>query len=743
MSRNVCRVIGCVVVGWMAIVSSSIAQAVTVLSMPDNAQGDPGTIVQVPISAAPGDGIFGIDMTVQYDPAVLEAQNVTVSGIAATAGFSLIRNLNTPGTIIISMFAPGDPLAGSGAIAQIQFNVLGARGTTSPLTFTSAVANEGGIQISVDNGLFTVPTLGALLSMPDDAQGSPGAIVQVPISVTPGDGIFGIDMTVQYDPAVLEAQNVTVSGIAATAGFSLVRNLNTPGTIIISMFAPGDPLAGSGAIAQIQFHVLGSAGTSSALTFQTASINEGGIPASFDHGLFTVPSIGAVLTMPDTAQGGPAAVVQVPVSVTPGTGILGVDLTITYDPAVLLAQNVTVSGIGAAANFAVVRNLNTPGVIILSTYAQGDLLSGSGEFLQIQFLVVGTPSTTSNLTFASASINEGAIPATIDNGLFTVTCAGVVDGTACDDGNACTQADTCQAGVCVGANPVVCLADECNNAGTCNPSTGLCSAPTPKANGTSCGDAGSACVNQDTCVAGVCQDNGFAASGTACGTQGVACQNNDACDGAGTCTDNGNVADGTACGSNVDTECSNPDTCLAGACNPNDEAIGVACGTQGVACQVNDTCNGAGACTDNGNVADGTACGSNADTECSNPDTCLAGACNPNDELIGFACGTQGVACQVNDTCNGAGACTDNGNATDGSACGSNVDTECSNPDTCLAGACNLNNEAIGFACGTQGVACQNNDACDGAGTCTDNGNVADGTACGSNVDTDCSNPDT
>ncbi len=117
--------------------------------------------------------------------------------------------------------------------------------------------------------------------------------------------------------------------------------------------------------------------------------------------------------MPDTAQGGPGAVVQVPISVTPGDGILGIDMTITYNPAILTAQNVTVSGIGATAGFAVVRNLTTPGVIVISTYATGDLLSGSGEFLRIQFLVVGTPGTTSNLTFTAASINEGAIPATI------------------------------------------------------------------------------------------------------------------------------------------------------------------------------------------------------------------------------------------------------------------------------------------------------------------------------------------
>ena len=51
-------------------------------------------------------------------------------------------------------------------------------------------------------------------------------------------------------------------------------------------------------------------------------------------------------------------------------------------------------------------------------------------------------------------------------------------GTACDDGNACTQTDTCQAGTCTGSNPVTCTAsDQCHDAGTCNPATGACSNP--------------------------------------------------------------------------------------------------------------------------------------------------------------------------------------------------------------------------------------------------------------------------
>jgi hypothetical protein len=49
------------------------------------------------------------------------------------------------------------------------------------------------------------------------------------------------------------------------------------------------------------------------------------------------------------------------------------------------------------------------------------------------------------------------------------------DGTACSDGNTCTQTDVCQAGICFGLNPVACPAG-----GTCNPATGACG-PDPDA----------------------------------------------------------------------------------------------------------------------------------------------------------------------------------------------------------------------------------------------------------------------
>src|SRR5262249_40754810 len=58
--------------------------------------------------------------------------------------------------------------------------------------------------------------------------------------------------------------------------------------------------------------------------------------------------------------------------------------------------------------------------------------------------------------------------------------------------------DTCQAGVCTGANPVVCTAlDQCHVAGTCDPATGTCSNPAAT-DGTACSDA-NACIRRASC----------------------------------------------------------------------------------------------------------------------------------------------------------------------------------------------------------------------------------------------------
>jgi MYXO-CTERM domain-containing protein len=78
------------------------------------------------------------------------------------------------------------------------------------------------------------------------------------------------------------------------------------------------------------------------------------------------------------------------------------------------------------------------------------------------------------------------------------------DRTPCNDGNACTELDICWGGVCEALLVAVCLAsDACHEAGVCDPLTGACSNPA-RPDDTPCDDA-DACTQTDTCQAGVCQ----------------------------------------------------------------------------------------------------------------------------------------------------------------------------------------------------------------------------------------------
>ena len=82
------------------------------------------------------------------------------------------------------------------------------------------------------------------------------------------------------------------------------------------------------------------------------------------------------------------------------------------------------------------------------------------------------------------------------------TCA-LFTGPVCNDGNACTQTDTCENGVCTGMSPVVCSAiDQCHAPGFCDSTTATCSNPA-KPGGSSCDD-GNKCTPTDTCQSGAC-----------------------------------------------------------------------------------------------------------------------------------------------------------------------------------------------------------------------------------------------
>jgi hypothetical protein len=142
------------------------------------------------------------------------------------------------------------------------------------------------------------------------------------------------------------------------------------------------------------------------------------------------------------------------------------------------------------------------------------------------------------------------------------------NGSTCNDGNGCTQTDTCQNGTCTGGNPVVCTAlDQCHDCGSCNPQTGVCSTPA-KPNGTPCND-GNACTPTDTCQAGTC--SGMSIPGCEVCSTPADCNDQNACTvdvcASGVCG-HATIADCEPCGG--DGDCSDGNGCTTDTC-----AVGV------------------------------------------------------------------------------------------------------------------------------------------------------------------------
>ncbi|HYQ03073.1 MAG TPA: Ig-like domain-containing protein [Polyangiaceae bacterium] len=280
------------------------------------------------------------------------------------------------------------------------------------------------------------------------------------------------------------------------------------------------------------------------------------------------------------------------------------------------------------------------------------------------------------------------------------------NGSACSDGDACTQTDTCQSGTCSGTNPVVCSAvDQCHNAGTCNPTNGTCSSPS-KSDGTACND-GNACTQTDTCQSGICAGN-----------SPITCTALDQCHAVGTCSPATGVCstpakpDGSSCSDG--NACSQTDTCQSGTCS----------GTNPVVCSPVDQCHNAGTCDPTSgacsspNKTDGTTC--NDGNACTQTDTCQSGTCG----------GSNPVVCNPVDQCHDAGTCSpatgtcSSPPKTNGSACSDN--DACTQSDSCQSGSC----------VGSNPVVCSAVDQCHAAGVCSpasgscSTPNLPDGSAC-------------
>lgn len=305
----------------------------------------------------------------------------------------------------------------------------------------------------------------------------------------------------------------------------------------------------------------------------------------------------------------------------------------------------------------------------------------------------------------------------------------------CDDGNPCTQNDTCANFLCAGTPTDCSNLDSACTAGVCNIDTGLCQAQAINP-GDPCND-GDLCTQSDVCTIGVCAGAALDCSGLdgACtvgvcnagnGTcQAQAANNGSACSDGNLCTQNDTCSAGVCAGSTVN--CSALTTaCAVGVCDAGSGACTVQPVNEGGACNDGNACTQGETCT--GGVCSGPA------LDCDHLDSvCTDGVCNAGTGLCEAQPANQGGACSDGSLCTSNDAC-DGGVCTGTSADCSFLDSDCTQ-GLCdeSSGGCYSADVNEGGSC-DDGNACNSNDVCI-SGTCSQCGNGSTDGACGETCD--------
>ena len=273
--------------------------------------------------------------------------------------------------------------------------------------------------------------------------------------------------------------------------------------------------------------------------------------------------------------------------------------------------------------------------------------------------VCGTDGTCSGDYTCPCTIDTDCPSTTCNTGVCTAGACGlesVADGTACEDGLACTAATTCQAGACSGGNEVTC-------SDTGNPCTYQ-----------ECENSNGGCVEKNASTQMDCND-------------GLFCTANDHCDGAGGCVGGG----ATLCpGDGDQNECTTTACDEAeGGCVDVKKADGDSCAPSTV-CIDSATCTN-GICVDGDPLVceqDSNPCTTNVCTESGNQ------GCGEQDEPSGTSCGDSqscsGYKLTKKDACNSSGTCVSGSTSSCGdhftcNSSGSACRTSCSSDAHCVS----------------------------------------------------------
>jgi hypothetical protein len=396
-------------------------------------------------------------MTVNYNSSVLtpladSTFGVSLGTVGNSNGGGRTLSVSNPsaGTLVISVFGVTE-MQGSGDLINMTFNVNGAIGTSSPLSFASFAYNEGNPCSNATGGTITVvsgtvsgvviyanaigtPTPRPVSNVLISGAGSPN----VSTTTASGTGAYTLSGfgagSYTITPTKTGGQNTAISSFDSAKIAQFVAGLTT--------FSPtqqfvGD-VSGNGSItsfdaaevAAYSVGLFGSSGFSGNWRFGPSSVFHssitGNVTDNFNAYLMGEvsgnwsdqgPLKGTDALGPERSASAAApqlvapadSEVIVPVSVQGAVnkGIISYEFDLRYDSSVIQPQTEAVDLIGTASRgLATAVNASEPGLLRIAVYGATPIAK-DGVLLNLRFTAVGASGSVSPLTFERMIFNDG------------------------------------------------------------------------------------------------------------------------------------------------------------------------------------------------------------------------------------------------------------------------------------------------------------------------------------------------
>jgi hypothetical protein len=442
------------------------------IAMPSGVTALRNTVLAIPITTSDvsGQGVISFDTTITFDPAVLTYIGFDQSG-TVSQGMAITINSNNAGTLVISGFS-ATAAAGSGVLLNLNFFTAGPVGTTSAMTFSSFVYNEGTPCTTTTNGDVTIisGTITGVVSYANapifrpvprtvlTAAGSvvatansalftgaytlngmgPGAYTVMPSNTTDINGITGFDSALiaqhvvnltTLNPTQLAAadvsQNGQVTSFDAAEIAQWIALIPNPGVTGTWRFSPASRSytdvetnqSNQDYTAILMGEVSGNwaAPTSRPSEALEAQLNA---PTAQLPVTVTAPTKSAITGFD----------FDVPVTVTPlpppagtFTGVFSYQFDLIYDPSVInpTASPIDLTGSASAGSFPT-SNVPSPGLLKVVVFRASPPMTGTGLLLTLKFHASGAPGTFTNLSLSNYMFNEGDPPNIPVDGLVTI-----------------------------------------------------------------------------------------------------------------------------------------------------------------------------------------------------------------------------------------------------------------------------------------------------------------------------------